>query len=33
MQEYSVYHFNGALLGTYKASDMSSLKESNAKFK
>src|SRR5690554_954864 len=26
MQEYSVYHFNGALLGTYKASDISSLK-------
>jgi hypothetical protein len=26
MQEYSVYHFNGALLGTYKANDISSLK-------
>ncbi len=25
-QEYSVYHFNGALLGTYKANDISSLK-------
>jgi hypothetical protein len=26
MQEYSVYHLNGALLGNYNAVDMNSLK-------